>query len=112
MAGSLLSRSCLFILRNRFELLQLRSFKSTDDPGYKRLLAGVRVGAQQLAEGKRFDMPGFRPNRFYIREMKRYGVLPASADRERDSVDPYATDRRYWESMWHKPVVTAGDETQ
>jgi hypothetical protein len=29
-------------------------------------------------------------------------VLPASLDARRDPVDPYLTDRRYWESMWHR----------
>jgi hypothetical protein len=77
-------------------------FESTDDPGYKRLLAGVRVGAQQLAEGKRFDMPGFRPNRFYIREMKRFGFLPKDLKPE-DPIDHYATDQAYWNSFWWLP---------
>jgi len=77
-------------------------FKNIDDPDYKRLLAGVRVGAQQLAEGKRFDMPGFRPNRFYIREMKRFGFLPKDLKPD-DPVDCYATDQAYWNSFWWLP---------
>jgi hypothetical protein len=48
-------------------------------------------------------MPGFRPNEHYIREMKRYGVLPASYDPARDPVDPYATDCDYWRSFWYHP---------
>ncbi len=77
-------------------------FKSTDDLDYKRLLAGVRAGAQQLADGKRFDMPGFRPNRFYIREMKRFGFLPRDLKPD-DPVDHYATDQAYWNSFWWLP---------
>jgi hypothetical protein len=41
-------------------------------------------------------MPGFRPNVHYVREMKRYGVLPASLDARSDPIDVYATDRKYW----------------
>jgi hypothetical protein len=31
-------------------------------------------------EVKRFDMPGFHPRPEYVREMKRYGVLPPTFD--------------------------------
>jgi hypothetical protein len=48
-------------------------------------------------------MPGFRPSAAYVREMKRYGILPASFDAARDPIDVYATDRKYWESFWHVP---------
>ena len=38
----------------------------------------------------------------YVREMKRYGILPASFDAARDPIDVYATDRAYWAAMgWH-----------
>ncbi len=42
-------------------------------------------------------MPGFRPRPQYIREMKRYGVLPPSFDAVLDPIDPYAVDRQYWD---------------
>jgi len=77
-------------------------FKNTDDPGYQRLLADVRIAAQQLADGKRFDMPGFRPNRYYIREMKRFGFLPQDLKPD-DPIDHYATDQAYWNSFWWLP---------
>jgi hypothetical protein len=51
-------------------------------------------------------MPGFRPNRHYLREMKSYGVLPPDFDIENDPVDPYELDRRYWESLRHRPIQT------
>lgn len=77
-------------------------FKDTNDVDYQRLLAGMQVGARQLAEGKRFDMPGFRPNQYYIREMKRFGFLPKDL-RPDDPIDHYATDQAYWNSFrWHK----------
>ena len=47
-------------------------------------------------------MPGFRPRPEYIREMKRFGILPVSFDAAKDPFDPYATDRKYWESLWHR----------
>ena len=78
-------------------------FKDTTDPGYQAVLASIRDAKKQLDEIKRFDMPGFKPRPEYVREMKRYGVLPASFDLAKDSVDVYGIDRRYWESLWHRP---------
>jgi hypothetical protein len=60
------------------------------------------LGATQLAERKGFDMPGFRPNKYYIREMQRFGFLPKDLG-PNDPVDPYATDEAYWQSFWWKP---------
>jgi hypothetical protein len=77
-------------------------FRSVDDPDYQKILTHIKAAAKKLAEIKRFDMAGFRPNEHYIREMKRYGILPRSLDSEQNPVDPYATDGRYWESMWHR----------
>ena len=39
--------------------------------------------------------------------MKRDGILPETFAPE-DPVDPYATDRAYWRSLWHQPVSTHG----
>ena len=47
-------------------------------------------------------MPDFQPRYAYIREMKRYGVLPKDLPAD-TKIDPYATDRKYWESLWYKP---------
>ena len=61
---------------------------------------------ERLAEGKRFDMPGFRPNQYYIREMRRFGFLPA--DLKPDApIDPYAVDRAYWDSFDYRPPAEA-----
>ncbi len=78
-------------------------FTGRDDPGYRLLLAQCEAGRRQLDEVKRFDMPGFRPRSEYVREMKRFGILPASFDLARDTLDVYETDRRYWESLWYRP---------
>ena len=41
----------------------------------------------------RFDMPKFCPNPEYIREMKRYGILPKDVDPARQRIDPYEVDK-------------------
>ena len=38
----------------------------------------------------------------WVREMKRYGVLTAEV-KFGDPIDIYATERKYWESLWFKP---------
>jgi hypothetical protein len=75
-------------------------FKNTDDPDYRKILVHVRAAKAKLDEIKRFDMPGFKPNEHYVREMKRYGVLRESFDPEKDPIDVYETDRKYWQPFW------------
>jgi hypothetical protein len=74
-------------------------FASREDPGYRALLAMCEAGKTKLNEVKRFDMPGFKPRAEYVREMKRYKLLPDGFDLERDSLDVYALDRKYWDSF-------------
>ena len=77
-------------------------FESTDDPDYRTIQTYIIEAKEHLERIGRFDMPGFRPRPEYIREMKRYGIL--SSDLPEDApVDPYATDRRYWEALWYRP---------
>ena len=78
-------------------------FADKSDPGYAALLAMCAAGRDRLEQIKRFDMPGFRPRVEYVREMIRYGVLPASFDPAKDPLDGYATDRAYWSSLWYRP---------
>jgi hypothetical protein len=77
-------------------------FGSVDDPDYRRLLAGVEEAKSHLESITRFTMPHFRPDPEYIREMKNYGVL-AENQPDGKPIDVYDTDRRYWESLWHRP---------
>ncbi len=79
-------------------------FETKDDPDYRRLLAAIEQGRRDLDQIKRFDMPGFRPNVHYVREMKRYGVLPKTFNLAEDPIDVYETDRAYWGSFWYRPV--------
>ena len=78
-------------------------FAGTDDPDYRKILAHLEDAEAKLDEIKRFDMPGFQPNEHYVREMKRYAVLPASFDLTCDPIDVYATDDAYFRSFWHVP---------
>ncbi|MCP5520410.1 MAG: PD40 domain-containing protein [Verrucomicrobiales bacterium] len=80
-------------------------FGSRDDPDYQRLLDGIREAQAYLGRIKRFNMPGFRPEPEYVREMQRYGILPADLPQDAP-IDVYDTDRRYWRSFWHHPRDT------
>ncbi len=80
-------------------------FADPADPGYRAILALCQAGKTRLEDITRFDMPLFRAPRPYLREMVRYGILSALPKPE-ETVDPYALDRRYWESLWFKPVPT------
>jgi len=77
-------------------------FAGTDDPDYRALLAMVAAGAEYLEQIGRFDLPGFRPPAAYLREMKRFGILPADLAADA-AIDPYATDQAYWRSLWYRP---------
>ncbi len=77
-------------------------FKDTGDNDYRVLLAAIEEIKAYLDTIKRFDMPGFQPQKPYIREMRRYGILPADFPDD-GAINPYETDRAYWESLWWKP---------
>ncbi len=78
-------------------------FTSKNDPEYQLILQGIRAAGSLLDQRKRFDMEGFKPRREYVREMKKYGILPDSFDLAKDPIDFYKTDQRYWESLWYYP---------
>ncbi len=77
-------------------------FADTDDLGYQALLAAIVEAADQLAEAKRFDMPGFRPNAYYLRQMQQYGILPADPDAD-EAIDFREIERAYWRSFHYDP---------
>jgi hypothetical protein len=74
-----------------------------DDPAYRTILESIDEAKERLDEIKRFDMPGFVPRYAWVREMKRYGILPPDHC-DTDHVDYYALERRYWESLWYQPT--------
>jgi hypothetical protein len=81
-------------------------FASSQDADYQKLLAMCRAGQEHLDKIKRFDMTDFHPRADWVREMKRYGILPAGT-RPEDRIDIYATERSYWESLWYRPPLKA-----
>ena len=83
-------------------------FASTDDPLYQKILAAIQDAHRRLNQHKRFDMPGFRPNEHYIREMQRFGFLPKDLG-PNDPVDIYAVDKAYWDSFHYEPQVRVAD---
>ena len=90
-------------------------FADTNDPDYQVMLAAVQRGRRYiLEESNRFSMAvpsvnngadcpvRFVPRPDYVREMIRYGVLPADWDFS-TPVDPYELDQKYWKSLWYTP---------
>ena len=79
-------------------------FADANDPGYQTILALCAAGKEYIETIKRYDMPDFRPRPAYVREMKRYGIVPEDLAADAP-IDVYATDRAYWQSLWYKPVA-------
>jgi len=80
-----------------------QGFTGTEDPDYQALLAALRSGKQRLDAVPRFGTPNFRPNRQYVREMKRFGILPAEFDPAHDPIDVFRIDQAYWRQFWYDP---------
>ncbi|MCF7848463.1 MAG: hypothetical protein K9M45_06400 [Kiritimatiellales bacterium] len=79
-------------------------FADKSDPGYQKMLAGIREGKTIMDAGPRYTQDGFKPNRQYVREMKKLGILPPSFDLAKDEINVFETDQEYWESLWYKPT--------
>jgi hypothetical protein len=79
-------------------------FANPSDTDYQHILVAIQATKHKLEEIKRFDMPGFLPRAEYVREMQRFGILPADLPAA-SPLDVYATDRRYWESLWYRPTA-------
>ncbi len=75
-------------------------FRDTADPDYRKLLASIKSGKELYDARPPWGAAGWRPNPQYVREMKRFGILPAGFDPDRDTLDPFATDQAYWRSLW------------
>ncbi|MDP6046992.1 MAG: hypothetical protein QGH94_01840 [Phycisphaerae bacterium] len=78
-------------------------FTDTKNADYQALLKMATEAKVCLAKNRRWDMPEFKPHPYYIREMKRYGILSEAFDIDRDKIDVFKIDRRYWESFWYYP---------
>jgi hypothetical protein len=77
-------------------------FQNISDPDYAALVAMVSAGRDYLNKITRFDMPDFKLHPAYLREMKRFGILPTTLAPD-SRINPYATDQLYWKSLWHQP---------
>ncbi|MFH1921236.1 MAG: hypothetical protein ABIP48_15320 [Planctomycetota bacterium] len=60
----------------------------------------VANGTYAIMDGGTPDDPSSQ----YLREMKRYGILPGNGE---DPIDVYATDEAYWRSFWYQPATPA-----
>jgi hypothetical protein len=78
-------------------------FHSTGDADYQAILRAIAEAKEHLDKIKRFDMPGFRPNEHYFREMQHFGIIPAGQTRD-DPIDVYAADQAFWASAWYRPA--------
>ncbi|MCL1920602.1 MAG: hypothetical protein FWG50_05915 [Kiritimatiellaeota bacterium] len=78
-------------------------FADKDDPDYKKMLTSIQNAQKRYAENPPWGQEGWQPNPQYIREMKRFGVLPESFDIAKDPFDPFAIDQAYWRSAWPRP---------
>ena len=79
-------------------------FESKDDPMYREMLRSIEQAHQQLLVGKRFDMPGFRPNNDYIREMQKYGFVKKDLAPD-ELFDYYRAEREYFDSFYYDPAI-------
>lgn len=77
-------------------------FKDTSDPDYQTLLRAINRGREFVTrERTHFSFAPtqeFYPNQWYVREMKRFGVLPPDFQFG-TPINPYETDRKYWEIL-------------
>ncbi len=75
-------------------------FADRNDPDFKRMLAAIQKGKSLFEARPAWGMPGWKPNPQYVREMKRFGLLPDSFDLASQTLDPFAMDQAYWRSLW------------
>jgi len=75
-------------------------FMDTNDPDYQFALACIQRGHKVYTDRPAWGMRGWKPNTDYIREMKRFGILPHGFDLTKDTFDPFETDQKYWRSLW------------
>ena len=78
-------------------------FGGKEDHEYQNLLTQLARSKKRLDQIARYGTPGFKPNAQYVREMKRFGVLPAGFDLAKDQIDVFETDQRYWKLFWYHP---------
>jgi hypothetical protein len=75
-------------------------FETREDPDYVLMLKAIEGGKEAMDEIPRYSTSQWKPNWQYVREMKRFGVLPESFDLAAQKLDAFETDQRYWTSLW------------
>jgi hypothetical protein len=71
----------------------------------ERTLVRLWLDSGAVANGTYAIMDGGtaeNPSPLYVREMKRYGILPADLDVGVNPIDVYATDEAYYQSFWYQ----------
>lgn len=79
-------------------------FASKEDQDYRRMLDSLRASKTGRDKIPRYATPEWRANRQYVREMKRFGILPASFDPATTPLDPFETDAAYWDRVWKESL--------
>ncbi|MDR2756642.1 MAG: hypothetical protein LBC20_13130 [Planctomycetaceae bacterium] len=79
-------------------------FENKDDPLYREILQSLQRTHQQLETGKRFDIPDFRPNDDYIREMQKYGFVKKDLA-PNETFDYYRAEKEYFDSWYYNPAI-------
>ncbi len=80
-------------------------FKDTNDADYQSMLKMITETSELLhTKYPNWTMANFEPHPGYIREMIRYGVLPATFDYKTGGMDVREIDAKYFDSQHHKPV--------
>jgi hypothetical protein len=77
-------------------------FRSPEGPDYQALQEDLKEYAANLEDQRWYGTRNWQPSRHYIREMKRYGVLPADFDPATQDVDAFELDRKYYEIFYPK----------
>ncbi|MGA2033397.1 MAG: hypothetical protein ABSG68_14170 [Thermoguttaceae bacterium] len=101
---SLLLSAPLAIRAGGFQSCGKAVFADTSDDAYRKILAAIQDAKRKLDQIKRFDMPGFRPRPEYLREMRRFGILPDDTPHDAP-VNVYELDRNYWQSLWYRAMA-------
>jgi len=84
------------------------AFTGKDDIAYKILLSAIEKQKKRLEDVPRFGTPEFKPNKQYVREMKKFGILSPGFNLSRDPIDFFETDRQYWKLFWCR--LDSGDK--
>ena len=87
-------------------------FADATDPDYQAMLAAIRLAKERLDRATTPEMPNYRPDAAYVREMKRYGVLPATFDLATDAINVFEVDAAYWRSFQPEPEPPSGSDPQ